>query len=196
METNSACIVAGLDEVGRGCLAGAVVAAAVILPPDFRKIPGLRDSKKLSGLQRKKVAEQIHEVALACALGRAEPSEIDQINILRASLLAMQRAFQSLPLKPNQALVDGCDLPELPVPGKAIIGGDDRIPAISAASVLAKVARDLEMAWADDIYPGYEFSSHKGYPTRVHLERLRLLGPCPLHRRSFSPLKDLAEQGT
>lgn len=196
MDTHSACILAGLDEVGRGCLAGAVLAAAVIFPAHLPKIPDLRDSKKLSARKRAVLSDQIQELALAFSIGRAEPSEIDRMNILKASLLAMQRAFMSLPIKPDSALVDGKDLPDLKVSARAIIGGDGIIPVISAASILAKVARDQEMILADEIYPGYDFHLHKGYPTRHHLERLRSLGPCPLHRRSFAPLKQLRMQSS
>ena len=180
--------VAGIDEVGRGCIAGAVVAAAVILDPE-NPIAGLADSKALSPKRRQALAEQIRERSRAWALGRAEASEIDRINILEASMLAMHRAFLALPVKPDKLLVDGNRYPELPCPGEAIVGGDASIAEISAASILAKVARDGEMEVLDALYPGYGFSIHKGYPTRLHQERLRELGPSPVHRRSFATVR-------
>lgn len=185
-----AILVAGLDEVGRGPLAGPVVAAAVILDPE-RPIAGLTDSKKLSEKQRERLFPLIQERALAWALGRAEVEEIDAINILQASLLAMQRAVAALPIAPRHALVDGNRCPALPCTAEAIVKGDLTVPAISAASILAKVARDREMAELDRIYPGYGLARHAGYPTASHLEALQRLGVSPIHRRSFGPVKRL-----
>ncbi len=180
---------AGVDEVGRGPLAGPVVAAAVILPPDH-PIQGLRDSKRLTEKQRERLADEIQKYALAFALGRAEVSEIDQLNILQASLLAMQRAVLSLSIVPQQVVVDGPHCPKIPYPVTAIIRGDQTIPVISAASILAKVNRDREMKEMDRKYPGYGFAAHKGYPTRLHLAALQQLGITPIHRRSFAPVKN------
>lgn len=181
-------IVAGVDEAGRGPLAGPVVAAAVILDPR-RPIPGLADSKTLSPARRQELAERIRANALAWALGRAEVEEIDRINILRASLLAMQRAVAALALAPSLVLVDGNRAPALSCPVRTIVRGDVTQPAISAASILAKVARDAEMCALDRCYPGYGFARHKGYPTPEHLEALRRLGACPIHRRSYAPVQ-------
>jgi ribonuclease HII len=166
------------------------VAAAVILDPDH--VPaGLADSKQLSPSRREYLADVIRRQALAWALGRAEAWEIDQINIHRASLLAMQRAVAALVLQPEQVLVDGCHCPELSCPVQAIVRGDESVPAISAASILAKVARDREMVWWDGCYPGYGLARHKGYPTPHHLDALRRLGPTPIHRKSFAPVRRL-----
>ena len=184
--------VAGVDEVGRGPLAGPVVAAAVILDP-ARPIVGLADSKKLSEKRREELAEIIKEQALSWALGRAEVEEIDRLNILQASLLAMQRAVMALQPTAEFALVDGNRCPELACPAEAIIKGDDRVPVISAASVIAKVARDQEMVQLDQTYPGYGLAKHKGYPTRAHLESLRQIGVSIIHRRSFGPVRRLLE---
>ncbi len=189
MKPTGAPLIAGLDEAGRGCLAGAVIAAAVILPPDGAPLPGLTDSKKLSPRKREALAEMIRQTAVAWAIGRAEPSEIDHLNILQASLLAMRRAFQALPVAPEQARVDGLHCPGLPCPTVALIGGDLTEPAISAASILAKVHRDREMQIADALFPGYDFAVHKGYPTVAHRQALQRLGPSPLHRRSFRPVQ-------
>ncbi|MEM6406606.1 MAG: ribonuclease HII [Pseudomonadota bacterium] len=177
----------GVDEVGRGPLAGPVVAAAVVLDPE-RPIAGLADSKTLRPQRREQLADQIREQSLAWALGRAEVAEIDQLNILQASLLAMQRAVSALTMAPGQVLVDGNRLPELPYPARAIVGGDRSEPCIAAASIIAKVARDCEMIDLEATYPGYGFAQHKGYPTRQHLAALDHLGVTPLHRRSFRPV--------
>jgi ribonuclease HII len=182
-------LIAGFDEVGRGCLAGPVIAAAVLFPHEKWSIHGLADSKKLSPKRRNELALVIEEKALAWAIGRAEASEIDQMNILEASLLAMSRAFASLPLRPDYALVDGNRYPKMACPGSAIIGGDQSVPVISAASILAKVFRDREMKIWDTLYPGYHFGAHKGYPTALHKQCLHKLGPCLIHRRSFEPVK-------
>jgi ribonuclease HII len=177
-----------VDEVGRGPLAGPGVAAAVILNPE-RPIAGLADSKKLTPKRREILAQQIKSEALAWSLGRAEVEEIDRINILQASLLAMQRAVEELPIQPQRALVDGNHCPQLPCPVEAVVGGDSTVPAISAASIIAKVARDLEMVELDVKYPGYGLAKHKGYPTRMHLEALQQLGATAIHRRSFAPVR-------
>ncbi len=181
-------LLAGVDEVGRGPLAGPVVAAAVILDPE-RPIAGLADSKKLTPRRREILAEQIKSAALAWSLGRAEVEEIDSINILQASLLAMRRAVEGLVPQPEQALVDGNRCPALSCPVEAIVGGDAIVPAISAASIIAKVARDLEMVEMDVKYPGYGLAQHKGYPTKMHIEALHRLGVSVIHRRSFAPVR-------
>lgn len=185
-------LVAGVDEVGRGPLAGPVIAAAVILDPD-RPIAGLADSKALSERRRMHLADEIRDHSLAWALGRAECAEIDTINILRASLLAMQRAINALAECPDTVLVDGNQVPEVSMTVRAIIKGDSKVAAISAASILAKVTRDDEMVAMERDFPGYGFARHKGYPTRQHLEALRSLGICPIHRRSFGPVRQLLE---
>lgn len=181
---------AGVDEVGRGPLAGDVVAAAVILDPR-QPIEGLRDSKKLSASRRELLAKVIRERALAWSIARASVAEIDEINILQASLLAMHRAVQSLNPEPEYVLVDGNRLPLWDYASKAVIRGDDRVPAIAAASILAKVQRDSELIALDTVYPGYGFASHKGYPTAAHLQALQTLGVTPVHRRSFAPVKKM-----
>jgi ribonuclease HII len=185
-------LVAGVDEVGRGPLAGPVVAAAVILHPQ-RPISGLADSKKLSEKRRQELDLIIREQAYRWSLGRAEVEEIDQINILQASLLAMQRAVVGLSVTPHRALVDGKHLPDLDCPAEAIIGGDSRVAVIGAASIIAKVARDREMVELDAQYPGYGLAQHKGYPTKQHLLGLESLGVSPIHRRSFGPVKRLLD---
>lgn len=181
-------LVAGVDEVGRGPLAGAVVTAAVILK---NTIAGLADSKKLTEKKRKLLSIQIKEEALAYAYGRAEVEEIDVLNIHHATLLAMQRAIDSLPIQPHNVLVDGIFCPKINIPCKAIIQGDSLIAEISAASILAKVARDEEMEELDKLYPGYGFAGHKGYPTPAHREALVRLGPCKIHRKSYAPVAAL-----
>jgi ribonuclease HII len=183
-------LVAGVDEVGRGPLAGPVVAAAVILHPD-RPIEGLADSKKLSEKRREQLSELIREQAHSWCLGRAEVEEIDRINILQASLLAMKRAVEGLPGLPGLALVDGKHAPQLACRVDTVIGGDALVESISAASIIAKVARDREMVELDNRYPGYGLARHKGYPTKQHLEGLQTLGVSPIHRRSFAPVKRL-----
>lgn len=186
-------LIAGVDEVGRGPLAGPVVAAAVILDPE-RPIEGLADSKKLSEVKRNKLDIEIREKALSWSLGRAEIEEIDDINILHASLLAMRRAVEGLSIKPKHAQIDGNRCPELTCTSEAIIKGDQKIACISAASIIAKVARDSEMLEMDVKYPGYGFASHKGYPTKVHMQALQDLGITPIHRRSFSPVAKIINQ--
>lgn len=183
-------IVAGVDEVGRGPLAGPVVTAAVILDPN-KPIEGLADSKKLTEKRREKLAALIREESLCWALGRAEVEEIDQLNIFQASLLAMKRAVEALNVQPQLTLVDGSHVPDLQGESRAIVKGDSLVPAISAASILAKVTRDHEMVELDRQYPGYGLAKHKGYPTKQHLEALSELGVTPIHRRSYAPVKRL-----
>ena len=182
-------VIAGVDEVGRGPLAGDVVAAAVILP-DY-PLSGLTDSKALSATRRVALAEMIQHEAKAWALGRSSVAEIDELNILQASLLAMRRAVEALSICPDLVLVDGNRLPKWPYEARAIVKGDLTEPAISAASILAKVARDREMVELDGRYPGYGLATHKGYPTKAHLAALRERGVSPIHRRSFGPVKRL-----
>ncbi len=186
-------LIAGVDEVGRGPLAGPVVAAAVILDPK-NPIDGLADSKKLSKKQREKLYDEIKSKALAWSIARAEATEIDELNILQASLVAMSRAVAALPISPEHVLVDGNKLPEINCSAEAIIKGDEKIPAISAASIIAKVARDREMDEMDIEYPGYGFSKHSGYPTKIHLQALQELGVTPIHRRSFGPVRRQLER--
>ncbi|BBQ91219.1 ribonuclease HII [Raoultella ornithinolytica] len=181
-------LVAGVDEVGRGPLVGSVVTAAVILDP-ARPIVGLNDSKKLSEKRRLALFDEIKEKALAWSFGRAEPHEIDELNILHATMLAMQRAVAALPVVPEFVLIDGNRCPPLPVPSQAVVKGDSRVAEISAASILAKVARDAEMAELDLEFPQYGFAQHKGYPTAFHLEKLIEHGATEHHRRSFGPVK-------
>lgn len=186
-------LVAGVDEVGRGPLCGPVVTAAVILDP-ARPILGLNDSKKLSEARREALFDEIREKALAWCIARAEVEEIDRLNILQATMLAMQRAVEGLGVQPRLALIDGNRCPKLAVPSAPVIQGDGQVPAIAAASILAKVSRDREMCALDLIYPGYGLAGHKGYPTPAHLEALRRLGPTLIHRRSFAPVRILLEQ--
>lgn len=185
--------VAGVDEVGRGPLVGDVVAAAVILPAtvDGR---AFADSKTLSPARREGLAEHLHAQAVV-AIGRASPQEIDRINILAATLLAMTRAVRALPVEPALVLVDGNRLPDWPYPSLAVVRGDGCVPEIAAASIVAKVQRDREMVDLDARCPGYGFAAHKGYPTPAHLDALRRLGPLPEHRRSFRPVRDLLVTG-
>jgi len=181
-------LVAGVDEVGRGPLVGAVVTAAVILDP-AKPIIGLADSKKLSEKRRNALYEEIIEKALSWSLGRAEPEEIDQLNILHATMLAMQRAVDGLAVVPEYVLIDGNRCPALPMPSLAVVKGDSRVAEISAASIIAKVTRDREMAELDICFPQYGFAQHKGYPTAFHLEKLAEHGATEHHRRSFAPVK-------
>jgi ribonuclease HII len=184
--------VAGIDEAGRGPLAGPVVAAAVILDPAL-PISGLADSKVLSPRRRERLDVEIRTHAAAWALGWAEVDEIDRLNILQATLLAMQRAVAALPFTPESALVDGNRCPDLLCPVEAVVGGDRTVGAIAAASILAKVARDREMLVLDERFPGYGFDRHKGYPTVDHIAALRRLGVSEVHRRSFTPVRQLLE---
>lgn len=185
-------LVAGVDEAGRGPLAGPVVAAAVILD-DLNPIAGLADSKKLTPLRRERLYDEIRAKALCCSVAEASVEEIDRLNILQATLLAMRRAVLGLRLKPTKVLVDGNRLPVLDVLAEAIVRGDATVPAISAASILAKVHRDRWCAELDAQFPQYGFASHKGYGTVVHLAALRLHGACPQHRRSFAPVRQAGD---
>jgi len=180
-------LVAGIDEAGRGPLAGPVVAAAVILDPK-RRIRGLRDSKVMTPEAREEVSAQIRLKALAWAVASSDVAEIDTLNILRATLLAMRRAFDALSLPPVEVLIDGDRCPELPCPASPIVKGDRDVPAISAASIIAKTTRDAMLVELDRQYPMYGFARHKGYGTPEHLAALDLHGPCPAHRRSFAPV--------
>lgn len=187
-------LLAGVDEVGRGPLAGPVVAAAVILDPS-RPIVGLADSKKLSEKKREHLFDEIREKALSWSIARADVEEIDRLNILHASMLAMKRAVEGLIPLPEHVLVDGNRLPDLSMSAEAVVKGDARVPSIAAASILAKVARDREMVELDKKYPGYGLAKHKGYPTRLHLEAIEALGVNHLYRRSFAPVARLISQG-
>ncbi|PHM48688.1 ribonuclease HII [Xenorhabdus miraniensis] len=181
-------LIAGVDEVGRGPLVGAVVTAAVILDP-AKPITGLTDSKKLTEKRREALYLEIKEKALCWSLGRAEPEEIDQLNILHATMLAMQRAVAGLAMTPDYVLIDGNRCPALAMPAQAVVKGDSLVAEISAASILAKVTRDREMAELDKQLPDYGFAKHKGYPTALHLEKLALLGATEHYRKSFAPVK-------
>jgi len=189
-------LIAGVDEAGRGPLAGPVVAAAVILDEN-NPISGLADSKKLSEKKRVVLAREIKSKALAWAVGRSEVEEIDEINILRATMKAMERAVHGLSFLPEKILVDGNQSPDLPsFLVETIIKGDDKIAAISAASILAKVTRDEEMIYMDTVYPGYEFARHKGYGSKLHITKLNELGASLIHRRSFAPVRRVIEGTT
>jgi len=180
-------LIAGIDEAGRGPLAGPVVAAAVILDP-ARRVKGLRDSKVMTPEQREIVAADIRVKAIAWAVASSDVGEIDTLNILRATLLAMRRAVEALAVRPAEALIDGDHCPELTCRAYAIVKGDRDVPAISAASIIAKTTRDAMLVELDRIYPDYGFANHKGYGTPEHLAALNALGPCPAHRRSFAPV--------
>ncbi|QOJ22241.1 MAG: ribonuclease HII [Gammaproteobacteria bacterium] len=185
---DSKTLVCGVDEAGRGPLAGPVYAACVVLNP-ARPINGLADSKQLSEKRRDTLALEIKQYAMAWAIAFATVEEIDRINILQASLLAMQRAVQSLPFTPERVLIDGKHSPNLDCAVQTIVNGDRLIPEISAASILAKTARDAEMLRLHHIYPRYGFDRHKGYPTKAHFAALQQHGPCEIHRQSFAPVK-------
>lgn len=186
-------LLAGVDEVGRGPLAGPVVAAAVILDPD-KPIIGLADSKKLSEKKREFLFTEIIEKAIAWSITRASVEEIDELNILHASMLAMRRAVEHLSPAPEYVLVDGNRCPEMAFPCEAVVKGDARVEAIAAASILAKVSRDREMVELDSVYPGYGLAKHKGYPTKAHLEAINLLGVNNLYRKTFGPVARILEQ--
>ncbi len=186
-------LLAGIDEVGRGPLAGPVVAAAVILGPD-KPIIGLADSKKLSEKKREFLFSEIIEKAIAWSITRASVEEIDELNILHASMLAMRRAVEHLSPAPEYVLVDGNRCPEMAFPCEAVVKGDARVEAIAAASILAKVSRDREMVELDSVYPGYGLAKHKGYPTKAHLEAINLLGVNNLYRKTFGPVARILEQ--
>ena len=187
-------LMAGVDEAGRGPLAGPVVAAAVILD-DLKPIKGLADSKALSACRREQLFDEIRAKALACCIAEATVEEIDRLNILQATLLAMQRAVAGLRLCPKQVLVDGNRLPQLTMLAEAIVKGDAKVPAISAASILAKVHRDQLCQGLHEAWPAYNFARHKGYPTAGHLAALRAHGACPAHRRSYGPVRAVLEAG-
>ena len=191
MENNT--LIVGLDEVGRGCLAGPVIAAAVILDKN-KKIEGLADSKKLTNAKRKALDKCIRRDAIAFSIGRAEVLEIDEINILHASLLAMKRAYDGLHIKADYARVDGIYYPKIEVSGECIKGGDNLFEEISAASIIAKVYRDDHMETLDTFYSGYGFAKHKGYPTAEHNQLLKSLGVSNVHRRSFAPVKRMIDE--
>lgn len=188
--------VCGVDEAGRGPLVGAVVAGAVVLDPD-QPIEGLKDSKKLTPARREYLYEQIMQKAKAWGIGEASPLEIDQINILQATMLAMRRAIEDLSTRlgkwPDRALIDGNRCPELPISAEAIVKGDAKEPAISAASILAKVTRDRQMQILHERHPQYGFAQHMGYPTEAHFAALKQYGACAEHRRSFSPVRKVLE---
>jgi ribonuclease HII len=183
-------VICGVDEAGRGPLAGPVFAAAVILDP-MRPIDGLRDSKKLSELRRDALAIEIKSYALSWSIAQCSEEEIDSLNILQATMLAMRRAIEGLHIMPTLALIDGNRCPIMTVRGEAIIKGDDKVPAISAASILAKTARDHALGLLHIEYPHYAFDQHKGYPTALHMERLRAHGVSPVHRKSYAPVRAL-----
>jgi ribonuclease HII len=185
----------GVDEAGRGPLAGAVFAAAVILDP-ARPVEGLADSKLLAAARRERLAAEIRDRAFAWAVASASVEEIDEINILQASLLAMARAVEALGVVPGEVVADGLHAPAVACPARAVVKGDRTVPAISAASILAKTARDAFMRELCGRYPGYGFATHKGYGTPQHLDALRRLGPSPVHRRTFGPVKALLAQRT
>jgi len=188
--------ICGVDEAGRGPLVGAVVAGAVVLDPN-NPIEGLKDSKKLTAARREYLYEQIMEKAKAWGVGEASPAEIDQINILQATMLAMRRAIEDLATRlgtwPDKALIDGNRCPELPIAAEAIIKGDAKEPAISAASIVAKVTRDRQMMSLHHLHPEYGFAQHMGYPTEAHFAALKQYGACDQHRRSFSPVRKVLE---
>ncbi|MBU3607505.1 ribonuclease HII [Polynucleobacter nymphae] len=188
--------ICGVDEAGRGPLVGAVVAGAVVLDPS-KPIAGLKDSKKLTPARRDFLYEQIIEKAKAWGVGQASPAEIDDINILQATMLAMRRAVEDLASRlgawPDKALIDGNRCPELPIPSEAIIKGDAKEPAISAASIIAKVTRDRQMKILDALHPQYGFAQHMGYPTEAHFAALKEFGACDEHRKSFSPVRKVLE---
>ncbi len=186
-------LIAGVDEAGRGPLAGPVVAAAVILD-ELQPIKGLNDSKKLTALRRERLYDEIRAKALCCSVAQASVEEIDRLNILQATLLAMRRAVEGLRLKPGKVLVDGNRLPVLGVLAEAIVQGDALVPCISAASILAKVTRDRWCAELHAQYPLYGFAGHKGYGTAEHMAALRKHGPCPEHRRSYAPVREAYER--
>jgi ribonuclease HII len=183
-------LICGVDEAGRGPLAGPVFAAAVILDP-AKPIDGLRDSKKLTEARRDILAERIKSDALAWSIAQCSEAEIDALNILQATMLAMRRAIEGLPIKPTLALIDGNRCPVVSIRSEAIVKGDDKVPAISAASILAKTARDAALAVLHQQYPHYAFDKHKGYPTALHLERLQTHGVSPVHRKSYAPVRAL-----
>ena len=190
MLMDSGDLIAGVDEAGRGPLAGAVYAAAVILDPN-EPIEGLRDSKKLTEKERERLAVEIKEKAIAWSVADATVEEIEEMNILKATMLAMRRAVLGLAVEPKLVLVDGNRLPELPYPANAIVKGDDKIAAISAASIIAKTTRDHRMMELEELYPGYGFAKHKGYGVKEHIDAIKRLGVCPEHRKTFEPIASI-----
>jgi len=184
----------GCDEAGRGSAIAEIYVGAVILDPN-QPIEGLRDSKKLTVRKREELAEKIKCTALSWSLAKATLEEIEELNVHHANLLAMKRAIEGLSIKPDMVYVDGLHIPAIDIPAEAIVKGDDKIPAISAASILAKVARDQAVLEYHKLYPQYGFDKHKGYLTKKHMESLQAFGPCPLHRKSYKPIKALLEQG-
>lgn len=184
-------LIAGVDEVGRGPLAGPVVTAAVILDPNDPMLGQYRDSKKVAEKKRLRLYHHIRRSARGYALGWASVEEIDRLNILNATMLAMRRAVQGLPVQPSRVIVDGNRVPDLPVPAEAVVGGDDLVQEVAAASILAKVVRDRFMQRLDHRFPGYDFARHKGYGTKVHMEALQLQGASDAHRKSFAPIAKL-----
>jgi ribonuclease HII len=193
ISTYQGILVAGVDEVGRGPLAGDVVTAAVILDP-ANPIEGLNDSKKISEKKRDILFDIICEKAMSWSIARASVAEIDELNILHASLLAMKRAVEALDVQPEHVLVDGNKLPKWSYSAEAVIKGDGRVEAIGAASILAKVTRDREMIAYEEQFPGYGFAQHKGYPTKLHRDAIQSLGVTPIHRRSYAPVNEALEQ--
>lgn len=192
LKANNTLLVAGVDEVGRGPLAGPVVTAAVILDPQ-NPIEGLADSKAMSEKRREQLFDVIKERALAWSLGRCEVEEIDELNILQATMVAMQRAVAGLSPAPEHCLIDGNRCPTLPCTAEAVVKGDSKVASISAASILAKVSRDREMVALDAHYPGYGLAGHKGYPTKAHMAALQSQGVTPIHRRSFGPVRKILD---
>ncbi len=184
-------MIAGVDEVGRGPLAGPVVTAAVILSADDPYLGKYRDSKKVAEKKRLRLYHHIRKHAVACSVSMATTAEIDRLNILHATMLSMRRSVEGLSVTPASVLVDGNRIPDLAVPAEAIIGGDDSVQQIAAASIVAKVVRDRMMAMFDCRYPGYQFGKHKGYGTKAHMDALHAHGPCPIHRKSFAPIARL-----
>ncbi|MDX8398326.1 MAG: ribonuclease HII [Mariprofundaceae bacterium] len=189
-------LLAGVDEVGRGPLAGPVVTAAVILSADDPMLGQYRDSKRVSEKKRIKQYHHIRKYAVAYAVAYASVDEIEQLNILHATMLSMRRCVEALKVQPTEVLVDGNRVPDMPYIVQAVVGGDDLVQEISAASIMAKVVRDRYMRYADALYPDYQFSKHKGYGTKVHMAALREYGPCPIHRLSFAPVKAAARKHT
>lgn len=190
--TSGVTLFCGADEAGRGPIAGPVFAAAVILDPDH-PVAGLKDSKKLTEFRRDELALEIRRHAKAWAIAQCTIEEIDELNILHASMLAMKRAIESLAIKPELALIDGNRCPKLSIAARAIVKGDDKVPAISAASILAKTARDAVMLDLHRLYPQYGFDRHKGYPTAFHLEQLSIHGVSPVHRKTYAPVRKILE---
>ncbi|MES0371826.1 MAG: ribonuclease HII [Mariprofundaceae bacterium] len=182
-------LLAGVDEVGRGPLAGPVVTAAVILSPDDPMLGQYRDSKRVSEKKRIRIYHHIRKHAVAYSVAQATVEEIDRLNILHATMVAMRRAVEGLTVRPTEVVVDGNRCPDVPFPVSAVIGGDDKVQEIAAASIMAKVVRDRLMHYMDHQYPAYQFSRHKGYGTKVHMDALREHGPCDHHRRSFAPVR-------